>query len=242
VYYSYNEAKEIWNSLILKYTAEDVFKQRFIIGNYYRWEMIEDKDIKIQINEYHKLLEDIKAENIILLDEFVSELMIEKLPSSWTDYKQQLKHRHKKMLLQELVTHIIVEYTNRQVCATTRAKALSAKANTVEEKPAPKRYENKPDHNKKSNFRNSHPKGSNPTFKKKGNCFVCGKPSHHAPQCRRRARNDNPPWANIAQREDIIVAVVSQVNLMTNVTKWVVDSGATRHICANIMLLPPIPV
>jgi len=98
--------------------------------------MIEDKDIKIQINEYHKLLEDIKTENIILPDEFVSELLIEKLPSSCIDYKQQLKHRHKKMSLQELITHIIVEDTNMQECATTRAKALSTKAYVVEEKPA----------------------------------------------------------------------------------------------------------
>ena len=29
------------------------------------------------------------------------------------------------------------------------------------------------------------------------------------------------------------MAVVSQVNLVTNVSKWVVDSRATRHICAN---------
>jgi len=108
--------------------------------------MIEDKDIKIQINEYHKLLEDIKAENILLPDEFVSELLIEKLPSSWTNYKQQLKHRHKQMTLQELITHIMVE-----------------------DKPALKRYENKPDHKRKNNFRNSHPNGSNPVFKKKGN-------------------------------------------------------------------------
>jgi len=44
--------------------------------------MIEDKDIKIQINKYHKLLEDIKTENIILSNKFVLELLIEKL-SSW---------------------------------------------------------------------------------------------------------------------------------------------------------------
>jgi len=44
--------------------------------------MIKDKDIKIQINEYNKLLEDIKAENIILPYQFVSELLIEKLPLS----------------------------------------------------------------------------------------------------------------------------------------------------------------
>jgi len=42
--------------------------------------MIEDKHIKIQINKYHKLLEDIKAEIIVFPDEFVSKLLIEKLP------------------------------------------------------------------------------------------------------------------------------------------------------------------
>ena len=89
VYASYKEAKDIWDSLILKYITEDVVKQRFVIENYYHLEIIEGKDIKIQINEYHKLLEDIKAENIALLDEFVSELLIEKLPQSWTNYKQQ---------------------------------------------------------------------------------------------------------------------------------------------------------
>ena len=46
-------------------------------------------------------------------------------------------------------------------------------------------------------------------------------------------RNDNPPKANLDEGDDIIDAVISQVNVVTNVNKWVVDSGATRHICAN---------
>ncbi|KAG2403168.1 uncharacterized protein HKW66_Vig0184540 [Vigna angularis] len=196
--------------------------------------MIEDKDIKTQINEYHKLLEDIKAENILLPDEFVLELLIEKLLASWTYYKQQLKHMRKQMSLPELITHIIIEDTNRKESSTARAKALSTKVDMVEVKPAPKRYEYKPDYKKKNNFLKSRPNESKPTFKKKGNCFVCGKSGHHAPQCRRRARNDNPPRANIAEGDDIIVVVVSKVNLMTNVSKWVVVFGATRHICANI--------
>jgi len=149
VYSSYKEAKEIWDSLILKYTAEDVVRQRFVIKNYYRWEMIEDKDIKIQINEYHKLLEDIKAENIVLPDEFFSKLLIEKLPQSWTDYKQQLKHRHRQLSLPDLITHIIIEDTNWKECVAAKAKALSTKANMIEDKPASKRYEKKPDHKKK---------------------------------------------------------------------------------------------
>jgi len=101
--------------------------------------MIEGKDIKIQINEYHKLIEDIKTESITLPDEFVSELLIEKLPQSWTDYKQQLKHKHKQMSLSDLITHIIIEDTNRKECVAAKAKTLFAKANVVEDKPAPKR-------------------------------------------------------------------------------------------------------
>ncbi|XP_068482601.1 uncharacterized protein [Phaseolus vulgaris] len=139
VYASYKNVKDIWDSLILKYTAEDIVRKRFIIANYYRWEMIEGKDIKIQINEYHKLIKDIKTKSITLPDEFVSELLIKKLPQSWTDYKQQLKHRQKQMSLSDLITHIIIEDTNRKEYAAAKAKTLSAKAKVVEDKLAPKR-------------------------------------------------------------------------------------------------------
>ena len=63
------------------------------------------------------------------------------------------------------------------------------------------------------------------------------KPCHHAPQCRKGVKNGNsrnPPKANLVEGDDIIVVVVSQANMMTNSKNWVVDFGATRHICANI--------
>ena len=37
------------------------------------------------------MLEDLKTKNISLPNEFVSELLIEKLPESWTKYKQNLE-------------------------------------------------------------------------------------------------------------------------------------------------------
>lgn len=82
MYCFYKEMKDTWNSLVLKYNVEHVVKQIFDIRNYYRWKIIEYKNIKTQINEYHKLLKDSKAENIILPNEFVLELLIEKLNHS----------------------------------------------------------------------------------------------------------------------------------------------------------------
>lgn len=62
-YCSYNEAKEIGDSLN---TTEDVGKQKFMIGNFYWWGMIGDKDVKTQVNEYYKLLQELKYENTTL--------------------------------------------------------------------------------------------------------------------------------------------------------------------------------
>jgi hypothetical protein len=63
---------------------------------------------------------------------------------------------------------------------------------------------------------------TNPNFMRRGTCYVSEMSNNH------RMRNNNP-----TKGDDIIVAVVSQVNIETNMNKWVVDSGATRHICAN---------
>ena len=47
VYCAYKEAKGIWESMLRKYTIEDVGKQKFVVGNYYKWEMVDNKDIKL---------------------------------------------------------------------------------------------------------------------------------------------------------------------------------------------------
>lgn len=235
VHCSYKVAKEIWDNMNVKYTAEDATKHKFVVGNYLRWQMKEDKEIKVQINEYHQLIEELKAENIILPDVFVAGALVEKLPDSWNDYKQQLKHKHKQMSLNDLIVHIIIEDTSRKECGAARAKALESRANLIQNNARKQqRYENKTDHALKV---------TNPNFKANlGECYVCGKKGHKAYHCRYRKVNGQPPKpkANLAQGDDkknddddVIAAVISEVHLVSDVKKWVVDSGATRHICAK---------
>ena len=85
VYCAYKEAKVIWESMLTKYTTKDVAKQKFVVGNYYKWEMVDNKDIKLQINEYHKLLEELRARKIELPEQFVVGLLIERLTNLWSD-------------------------------------------------------------------------------------------------------------------------------------------------------------
>lgn len=50
--------------------------------------MTDEKDVKVQVNEFHKLVKDLKLKKIILLEQFVAGILIEKLPESSNDYKQ----------------------------------------------------------------------------------------------------------------------------------------------------------
>ncbi|XP_015170782.1 uncharacterized protein [Solanum tuberosum] len=171
--------------------------------------MIEEKDVKVQINKFHKLVEDLESEKIILLEQFVAA-------------------QKKQLSLDDLVKHIITEDTNRKQSISAKEKETTTKVNLVED-------------NKSRNKDNMYGKEldyklrvNNQNFKKKGNCFVCGKPGHHAAQCRNKVgKNDNPAKlrVNLAEVDDIIVTVISQI--VVNVSDWMIDSGSTRHICAN---------
>ncbi|XP_071933569.1 uncharacterized protein [Coffea arabica] len=232
VYCSSKEAKAIWEALVTKFTAEDATKQKFVVGKYNQWQMTDDKEMKIQITEYQMLLEDLKNEDINLPEKFAAGMLIEKLPESWADYKNNLKHKEKNYTMDELVKHILIEDSNKRELRATKAKEMAYKANLVQSNN--KRYANKSQNYKPKNF---NVKPNNPNFKKKkGNCFYCGKPGHYAVQCRHNKgdrANGNPPKVHLTEGDDIIAAVISQVNIAANVKEWVVDSGATRHICAN---------
>ncbi|XP_047263808.1 uncharacterized protein LOC124896298 [Capsicum annuum] len=149
------------------------------------------KEMKIQINEYQKLLEDLKAGRISLPEKFAVGILIEKLPDSWNDYKNSLKHKQINFTIEEIVIHILIEDINRN--ESFKVRELTLKANLTQ--------------SRKSNNK------------------------------RHKIRNDkemrNPPKANLSEGDEIIVAVISQVNMVAHIKEWVIDSGATRHICAN---------
>ena len=45
VYCQYKTAKEIWDVLTKKYIVEDVGTQKYVIGNFRKFQMTEDKDV-----------------------------------------------------------------------------------------------------------------------------------------------------------------------------------------------------
>nr|XP_009791284.1 PREDICTED: uncharacterized protein LOC104238579 [Nicotiana sylvestris]XP_016446468.1 PREDICTED: uncharacterized protein LOC107771575 [Nicotiana tabacum] len=188
--------------------------------------MRDDKEMNVQINEYQKLLEYLKAKGMSLLEEFAAGVLIEKFPDSWSDYKKNLKHKQKNFTNGKIVTDILIEDSNRKESAKASMAAL--KENSVESSSSNrKRYKNK----------SQGYKPKNPNLKrKKGSCFIVENQAimpHTTSTEQEMTKKTNTPKANLVDGADIIVVVISQVNIIVHAKEWVVHSGATRHICAN---------
>ena len=88
--------------------------------------------MKVQITEYQMLFEDLKNEDINLFEKFAGGMLIEKLPESWIDYNNNLKHKQKNYTIDELVKHLLIKDSNRKELMTVKTKEMALKANLVQ--------------------------------------------------------------------------------------------------------------
>ena len=59
-------------------------------------------------------------------------------------------------------------------------------------------------------------------------CFVCGKLRHSARNCRFQKHG---PMAQANVIEEPLVVMVTEINILEGLGGWLIDSGATRHVC-----------
>ncbi|KAK8609373.1 hypothetical protein V6N13_061822 [Hibiscus sabdariffa] len=198
-----------------------------------------------QVHDYEKLVSDILAEGMKMCEVLQANVLVEKLPKSWSDYRNSLKHKKRDIPLEELVAHMKIEEANHLKDKVTHSiSQLSFKVNLIESGGASgskfKRTTKKGGQNqarklkpqKTTNFkRPGKPKPDGRTVK----CYVCGLTGHKAYQCQHRGDRQHAPQLNVAENndDDIIAAVVSEVNLVVNNAEWVVDTGASKHFSAT---------
>lgn len=227
VYCYKKSAKELWESLEKKYKTEDAGTKKFIVGKFLDYKMVDSKTVISQVQELQVILHDIHAENMSVSESFQVAAIIEKLPPMWRDFKNYLKHKRKEMNIEELVVRLRIEEDNRSSEKRVGDSIPQAKANVVESS------------NNKGKKRKHSVESTKKNAKKfKGNCYNCGKAGHRSVDCRKPKKQSQ---ANIVESDAIsngmsdmnLSAVVSECNLVGNPMEWWVDTGATRHICAD---------
>ncbi|GJX07078.1 retrovirus-related pol polyprotein from transposon TNT 1-94, partial [Tanacetum coccineum] len=247
VYCKTTTAKELWESLERKYKTEDAGTKKFVVARFLDYKMVDSKNVISQVQDLQVLLHDIHAEGMTLSETFQVAAIIEKLPPSWVEFKNYLKHKRKEMSVEDLVVRLRIEEDNKLAQKDTYAPD-SAKANMVEHAGSSSRSnpkgkgKDKRKNDKKSKGKSEYlaPKAGIVKQKFQGICYNCDQPGHRAANCKMPKRV-NPRQANMVNDDvDMIAmvsdvcAMISEVNLVgTNHVGWWIDTGATLHVCAD---------
>ncbi|GKA94145.1 retrovirus-related pol polyprotein from transposon TNT 1-94 [Tanacetum coccineum] len=247
VYCKTTTAKELWESLERKYKTEDAGTKKFVVARFLDYKMVDSKNVISQVQDLQVLLHDIHAEGMTLSETFQVAAIIEKLPPSWVEFKNYLKHKRKEMSVEDLVVRLRIEEDNKLAQKDTYAPD-SAKANMVEHAGSSSRSnskgkgKDKKKNDKKDKGKSEYlaPKAGIVKQKFQGTCYDCDQPGHRAANCKMPKRVNQRQANMVDENVDMIAmvsdvcAMISEVNLVgTNNSGWWIDTGATRHVCAD---------
>ncbi|XP_019161379.1 PREDICTED: uncharacterized protein LOC109158015 [Ipomoea nil] len=129
IYAKYKSAKEIWDMLKRKYGADDAGRRKYTVGRWLNYRMVDTKPVIEQVHEYENLVSDLEAELIPVSEVLQTYALLEKLPESWGEFQNKVKHESKDYSWEEMVNHINIEDAYRQRSVSNSG---TLKANMVE--------------------------------------------------------------------------------------------------------------
>ena len=132
VYSPLKTAEELRDSLDKKHKTEDVGLKKFIVGKFLDFKMVDSKTVLSQVQELQVVVHDIHAEGMTLSETFQVAAFIEKLPPSWRDFKNYLKHKRKELSLEDLIVRLRIEEDNRLSEKKVGKNLELSRANVVE--------------------------------------------------------------------------------------------------------------
>jgi len=89
----------IWEKLEIKYGAGNAGKKKYVVGEWLRFHITYDKPIIEHVHVYENLCAKVLIENMKMCKILQANVLIEKFPPSWNDYRNQPKHKKKDLTL-----------------------------------------------------------------------------------------------------------------------------------------------
>ncbi|GJW75143.1 pol polyprotein [Tanacetum coccineum] len=186
------------------------------------YKMVDSKSV---VSQVQVLLHDIHAEGMTLSETFQVAAIIEKLPPSWVEFKNYLKHKRKEMSVEDLVVRLRIEEDNKLAQERLLIHLNFCQGNMVSmQVPAQvnskgnKKDKKKNDKKGKGKSEYLAPKAGIVKQKFQGTCYNCDQPGHRAANCKMPKRA-NPRQANMVDENVDMIAMVSDVCAMISEVK-----------------------
>ncbi|KAK5803053.1 hypothetical protein PVK06_030693 [Gossypium arboreum] len=123
--YSVNKiSKELWTSLDHKYKVEGAGTKKFLIVKFLNFVMVDSKLVVNQVQELQLIIHGILVERMIISESFQVAAIIDKLPPTYNDFKNYLKHKRKEMSVEYLIVRLRIEEDNREKIFTPETRKI----------------------------------------------------------------------------------------------------------------------
>ncbi|PHU18349.1 Laccase-5 [Capsicum chinense] len=188
--------------------------------------MFDSKTVISQVQELQVIIQVLLEEDLIVNEALQVVAIIDKLPPPWKEFKNYLKHKRKKISVEDLIVRLRVEEDNKEAEKRSKGNFIINDSNIVVDDPK----------NSKKCKKESGQQCNPPKKKFKGNYFICGKADHKFMDCRLPKKDKKKDQANIAETKnevDHVYTMPSKCNLVGNPRDCWIDSSATRHIQAT---------
>ncbi|KAA0058501.1 ty1-copia retrotransposon protein [Cucumis melo var. makuwa] len=202
------------STLESRYGGDDAGRKKYVVGKWLQFQMTDGKPVVEQIHEYENLVANVLSEGMKMCEILQANVLLEKFPPSWNDYRNHLKHKKKDLKLQELISHMRTEEANR---LKDKKKGIKGKTQ-----------------------RRDSSRLLGDKLRRKSWSATCAerKGTNHTNATRGKGGQvRNQVEANLAEQDSEIIATIVEANLIENKTDWILDTGASRHFCTNHELL-----
>ncbi|CAJ2634277.1 unnamed protein product [Trifolium pratense] len=249
-YRTYNTASDVWEALSKKYDTEEAGVKKYAVSRYLKYQMVDERSVEVQSHELQKIAHEIITEGMPLHEQFQISVIIDKLPPSWKDFKNQLRHKTKEFSIEGLITRLRIEEESRKQDMKEEEKILVVSNTNKKKFGAALKPTGKPLKNQNQSRVQNRVKNGNPV---RGHiakqhqqqppprndavepfyCFNCWKTGHISKKCRnpKRPKPANLAHINVNVADEPYAAMITEINMVGGTDGWWIDTGATRHVC-----------
>ncbi|KAL2251634.1 UNVERIFIED_CONTAM: Retrovirus-related Pol polyprotein from transposon TNT 1-94 [Sesamum indicum] len=234
-----NSAKELWNKLEELFTETSLPSKLFLLEKFFRYKLDISKNIEENIDEFTKLVQDIKLTGDKNIDDYTPIVLLNAIPESYSDVKAAIKYGRDNVSLETVISGL----KSKEMDLKTNAPSTNSnEVNFARGRTKSRSNDSDKNHKyRKHSKSRSRSRGRSPSRSKNHNkrndkkdykCYNCGGRGHFIKDCKKPKKNNQNDSANVSEETSDEVYMISETNLVDNSNKfeWLVDSGCTFHM------------